>query len=115
MLHSTLAANPSSRRSFTPSPWNSAELLVDSILDGLRESIQQRILIVEDEENARKGYEALLRKWDYEVLGVGTGEDALAKFPEFSPDVILADVELPGMNGLELLRPPRRGNPERFR
>ena len=30
----------------------------------------QRILIVEDEENARKGYEALLRKWDCEVLGV---------------------------------------------
>ena len=63
----------------------------------------QRILIVEDEENARKGYEALLRKWNYDVLGVGTGEDALAKFPEFAPNVILADVELPGMNGLELL------------
>src|SRR5580692_570088 len=64
---------------------------------------QQRILIVEDEENARKGYEALLHKWNCEVLGVGTGEDALAKFPEFSPDVILADVELPGMNGLDLI------------
>jgi DNA-binding NtrC family response regulator len=63
----------------------------------------QRILIVEDEENARKGYEALLRKWNYEVLGVGSGEDALAKFPEFRPGVILADVELPGMNGLDLL------------
>ena len=63
----------------------------------------QRILIVEDEENARKGYEALLRKWDLEVLGVGSGEDALAKFPEFAPNAILADVELPGMNGLEFL------------
>jgi DNA-binding NtrC family response regulator len=64
---------------------------------------KRRILIVEDEENARKGYEALLHKWNYEVLGVGTGEDALAKFPEFAPNVILADVELPGMNGLDLL------------
>lgn len=64
----------------------------------------QRILIVEDEENARKGYEALLRKWECEVLGVASGEDALAKFPEFQPQVILADVELPGMNGLDLLR-----------
>ena len=64
----------------------------------------QRILIVEDEENARKGYEALLRKWDCEVLGVASGEEALAKFPEFDPQAILADVELPGMNGLELLR-----------
>jgi len=65
---------------------------------------QQRILIVEDEDNARKGYEALLRKWSFEVLGVGTGEDALAKFQEFNPQVMLADVELPGMNGLDLLR-----------
>src|ERR1700731_501459 len=67
-------------------------------------NFQERVLIVEDEENARKGYEALLRKWNCEVLGVGSGEDALAKFPEFSPHVVLADVELPGMNGLDLLR-----------
>jgi DNA-binding NtrC family response regulator len=64
----------------------------------------QRILIVEDEDNARKGYEALLRKWDCEVLGVPSGEEALAKYAEFNPQVIIADVELPGMNGLELLR-----------
>src|SRR5215469_4002868 len=64
----------------------------------------QRILIVEDEENARKGYEALLRRWNCEVLGVPTGEDGLAKFTDFNPQVILADVELPGMNGLEFIR-----------
>ena len=63
-----------------------------------------RVLIVEDEENARKGYESLLRKWDCEVLGLGRAEDALAKFPEFQPAVVLADVELPGMNGLDLLQ-----------
>src|ERR1700683_165377 len=62
-----------------------------------------RILIVEDEENARKGYEALLHRWNYDVLGVGSGEDALARMGEFQPGVILADVELPGMNGIELL------------
>src|SRR5271154_5942928 len=62
-----------------------------------------RILIVEDEDNARKGYEALLRKWSFEVLGVASGEEALAKFQDFQPSVILADVELPGMNGLDLL------------
>src|SRR5580693_780921 len=65
---------------------------------------QQRILIVEDEDNARKGYEALLRKWNWETLGVGSGEEALAKFQEFQPSLILADVELPGMNGLDLLK-----------
>lgn len=66
--------------------------------------LEQRILIVEDEENARKGYEALLRKWRCEVLSVASAEEALAKFSEFHPAVILADVELPGMDGLELIR-----------
>src|SRR5580700_5181668 len=46
-----------------------------------------RVLIVEDEENARRGYEALLRKWGLDVLGVS-----------------IADVELPGMDGLTLLK-----------
>src|SRR5271154_385628 len=62
-----------------------------------------RVLIVEDEENARKGYEALLRKWGYDVLGVSSAEEALARFSEFRPAVLIADVELPGMDGLTLL------------
>src|SRR3972149_4590706 len=62
-----------------------------------------RILIVEDEQNARIGYEALLRKWGYDVLGVGSAEEVLARFSEFAPAALIADVELPGMNGLDLL------------
>src|ERR1700761_9343089 len=65
---------------------------------------KDRILIVEDEDNARKGYEQLLQKWGYDVLGVGTAEDALAKFASFQPDSLIADVELPGMNGLDLIK-----------
>ncbi len=65
--------------------------------------LADRILIVEDEQNARQGYEALLRKWGCEVLGVPSAEEALARFAEFQPAVLIADVELPGMNGLELL------------
>jgi len=66
-------------------------------------SAADRVLIVEDEENARRGYEALLRKWGCEVLGVPSAEEALARFGEFHPAVLIADVELPGMDGLELL------------
>ena len=62
-----------------------------------------RLLIVEDEENSRKGYETLLRNWGYDVLGVGSAEDALARFVEFRPDILITDVELPGMDGLHLL------------
>jgi DNA-binding NtrC family response regulator len=63
----------------------------------------ERVLIVEDEENARRGYETLLRKWGLDVLGVGSAEDALAHFSEYRPAILIADVELPGMDGLTLL------------
>src|SRR6202049_3736916 len=62
-----------------------------------------RVLIVEDEENARLGYEALLRKWGLDVLGVPSAEDALAHFSSYRPAILIADVELPGMDGLTLL------------
>ena len=64
---------------------------------------KDRVLIVEDEENARKGYEQLLQRWGCDVLGVGSAEEALARFASFQPDTLIADVELPGMNGLDLL------------
>jgi PleD family two-component response regulator len=44
---------------------------------------RDRVLIVEDEDNARKGYEQLLQRWGCDVLGVGTAEDALAKFASY--------------------------------
>src|SRR5579862_149669 len=67
------------------------------------EKPSERVLIVEDEENARRGYEALLRKWGLDVLGVASAEDALARFTDYAPAVLIADVELPGMDGLALL------------
>ena len=68
-----------------------------------QEKSTDRVLIVEDEENARLGYESLLRKWGFDVLGVASAEDALARFSEYRPAVVIADVELPGMDGLTLL------------
>src|ERR1700688_1827849 len=65
---------------------------------------RDRALIFEEEKKARKGYEQLLQRWGCEVLGVSNAEDALAKFATFQPDALIADVELPGMNGLDLLR-----------
>src|SRR3979411_1630050 len=65
---------------------------------------KDRILIVEDEDNARRGYEQLLQRWGYDVLGVASAEEVLAKFASYQPDTLIADVELPGMNGLDLLK-----------
>ena len=65
---------------------------------------KDKVLIVEDEDNARKGYEQLLQRWGCEVLPVANAEDALAKFAGYQPDALIADVELPGMNGLDLVK-----------
>ena len=78
-----------------------AESRVDSRATDER---RDRVLIVEDEDNARRGYEQLLQRWGCDTLGVATAEDALAKFASYQPDSIIADVELPGMNGLDLLK-----------
>src|SRR5207249_2611743 len=56
------------------------------------------------EDNARKGYEQLLQRWGCDVVGVGTAEEALARLASYQPDTLIADVELPGMNGLDLLK-----------
>jgi DNA-binding NtrC family response regulator len=65
---------------------------------------KDRVLIVEDEDNARKGYEQLLQRWGCDVVGVASAEEALARFGSYQPDTLIADVELPGMNGLDLLK-----------
>src|SRR5437899_11992835 len=65
---------------------------------------KDRILIVEDEDNARMGYEQLLKRGGYDVVGAGSAEEVLAKFASYQPDTLIADVELPGMNGLDLLK-----------
>jgi two-component system response regulator HydG len=63
-----------------------------------------RVLIVDDESAARGGLEKLLRHDGYRVMTAASGEDALAVFNEFSPDVVVTDLKMPGMDGVTLLQ-----------
>ena len=63
----------------------------------------RRVLVVDDEENIRLVLRTLLRKHGYEVEVAESGEDALALIDTFGPDVILTDVRMPQMGGLDLL------------
>ncbi|HKI51993.1 MAG TPA: response regulator, partial [Geothermobacteraceae bacterium] len=62
-----------------------------------------KILIVDDEQLIRWSLEKHLQKQGYEVVTAGSGEDALKLAKEESPDLMLLDIQLPGMNGIEVL------------
>ena len=63
----------------------------------------RRVLVVDDEENLRLVVRTFLKRDGYEVEVAASGEEALALVESFGPDVILTDVKMPKMGGLELL------------
>ncbi len=64
---------------------------------------KNKILVVDDEHLIRWSLEQNLKKQGYEVNTAGSGEDALRLLQEEAPDLVLLDVQLPGMNGMEVL------------
>src|SRR3989344_2610466 len=64
----------------------------------------QRILLVEDEESIRDLYARQLTKAGFNVTPVGTGEAALDTLKKVQFDILLLDIMLPGINGLQILR-----------
>src|SRR5271166_1575722 len=63
----------------------------------------RRVLVVDDEENIRLVLRTLLKKHGYDVGVAASGEEALAALESFDPDVILTDVRMPRMGGLDLI------------
>ncbi len=63
----------------------------------------RRVLVVDDEENLRLVVRTFLKRDGYEVEVAASGEEALAFVETFGPDVILTDVKMPKMGGLDLL------------
>ncbi len=71
-----------------------------------------RVLIVDDEPPARRGVVLRLRKFrDVEIAGeCGDGASAVKKILQLAPDVVFLDIQMPGMDGFEVLRavPPEQ-------
>ncbi len=63
----------------------------------------KKVLIVEDDMALFNMYSVELKIKGYDVLNVNDGLQALSKAKEFRPDIILLDIMLPGMNGLNIL------------
>ncbi len=69
-----------------------------------RNAPQERVLVVEDEPNIREIINFNLENWGFEVIQATDGETALAMAEEYSPDLILLDLMLPKMDGIEVCR-----------
>jgi DNA-binding NtrC family response regulator len=71
----------------------------------------QRVLIADDDDSARTALGALLSSWGYEVEEAIDGKDALERAPVFKPAVVVADLVMPGVDGIGLLKPLAEVNP----
>jgi DNA-binding response OmpR family regulator len=69
-----------------------------------------RVLLIEDDLSVREGVALGLRRRGHEVRTAATGEDGLAAVDEFHPDLLLLDLMLPGVNGVEVCRRVREGS-----
>ena len=63
----------------------------------------ERVLIVEDEENERTGLAELVSAWGYQTETAEDGVEAMEKVSAWSPGIIVTDLKMPRMGGMELL------------
>lgn len=64
---------------------------------------RDRILVVDDEQDARELFATVLNQAGYEAEVARDGQDALARLSKVRPDLVLTDVQMPGMKGPELI------------
>ena len=73
--------------------------------------MKPKLLIVDDEKNIRRMLVMILESSGYAVSEASSAEDAIAHLAEAPADVVLLDVRLPGMDGLEALKILRADHP----
>lgn len=72
----------------------------------------RRVLVAEDEKDIQFLYTAWLRREGYEVTTADNGLEAISAFDSYGFDIVILDVMMPGVDGLEVCRHIRAGNPD---
>jgi len=71
----------------------------------------KKILLVDDEDSIHLLYREELEEEGYEVHSALTGEEALTQLKVIIPDLIILDINMPGINGIDVLRQIKEMNP----
>jgi two-component system, response regulator FlrC len=71
-----------------------------------------RVMVVEDDATLRETLAELLEIWGYQAETASDGLDALEKMRSFRPRVVISDLQMPRMGGMQLLQAVRRSFPE---
>src|SRR5215813_3258133 len=74
---------------------------------------KSKVLVVDDEPAIREVLEMILQEWGYEVRLASDGMEAKETVESFDPDIVISDVVMPQLSGLDLLRALKAGNPAR--
>ncbi len=64
----------------------------------------KRILIADDEESLQRLYQEEFEEEGYEVILAGNGKEVLSRLEDHRPDLIIMDIRMPEMNGIDTLR-----------
>ncbi|MCP3921572.1 MAG: response regulator [Desulfobacterales bacterium] len=77
-------------------------------------SVEQalRILVVDDEPAIRNSFRNLLEDYNYQVIEASNGAECLKIFPVEKPDLVLLDIKMPEMDGLEVLQNITKASPD---
>ena len=74
--------------------------------------MDKKLLLVDDEEGIRKVLGIALSDAGYQVFSAKNGEEALDIFRKETPPIVLTDIKMPGMDGIELLQKIKHENPD---
>jgi len=71
-----------------------------------------KLLLIDDEEDVQYSFQRIFNSPDIELCTASSGEEGLRIIPKFKPDLVIMDVRLGGLTGLETLRRIRQTNPK---
>lgn len=76
---------------------------------------EAKILIVDDEENILNALSRLFRREDYQIFTADSGEEGLNVLDQNKVDLIISDLKMPSMNGIEFFARAKEKNPDALR